>query len=218
MRHIPAKLDGSTSPFDLRLAADAIRGPSMQLLGHAERLAAAGVDSQPLHLIARHLLTLADDLHDAIGPMQRLALGFEQIAIGALARDIAAAVSAVLGGRRRWRIAPALDGLTLKADRRALHQILTRVLCNAARFTGDGDWIDIDTRLMADSIVISVQDEGHPWTASTGANTDRRGLGLGLLLSRRLMQAHGGALAVDSKPGIGTCVTLRFPRGLLIEG
>ncbi|MEW5727738.1 MAG: ATP-binding protein, partial [Pseudomonadota bacterium] len=45
----------------------------------------------------------------------------------------------------------------------------------------------------------------------SGLSRRHEGLGLGLPLSRRLMEMHGGTLELDSTPGRGTVVTLRFP-------
>ena len=192
--------------------------PALQLIGHAERLSASGYQAEPIRAIAEQLLFLADDLQDqgCDGLAECLSVEPEQVAVGPLVRAIVASISALLGSRRHWRVAPVLDGLTLQADRRALHQVLTRVLSNAARFSGDDDWIDIEARQIDQTLLISVQDEGHSPAPATGLSTDRRGLGLGLLLSRRLMQVHGGSLAVIGAPGIGTCVTLSFPAHLLL--
>ena len=42
-------------------------------------------------------------------------------------------------------------------------------------------------------------------------NSDHTGLGIGLPLTKRLVEMHGGSLAIDSKPGQGTKMSLRFP-------
>jgi signal transduction histidine kinase len=208
--------DPSVTDRDMRLAAEAIRGPAMQLLGHAEQIPLTG---EPVRRIALQLLNLSDDLQDnaTFGPVERLVLEPELVVMGPLVRQVTASVSSALGGRRLWRVAPAVEPLALQVDRRALHQIMMRVLSNAARFTGEGDWIDIDARYEVDRVVISVLDEGHAVGTGTGISTDRRGLGLGLVLSRQLMEAHGGSLAVDRAPGVGTCVTLSFPRSLMVS-
>ena len=222
MRHQSQDLDTPTDGQDIRLAAQAVHASAMHLLGHAEQLNAShpgGGDGEPIRLIAQQLLCLSDDLQDnaADGPNERLVLEPELVALAPVVRQVAASVSAMICGRRNWRVAPSLEALVLQADRRALRQIFMRVLANAARFSGDGDWIDIEARCEPTMLVVSVLDEGHPPAAGTGISTDRRGVRLGLVLSRRLMQAHGGSLAVDSEPGIGTCVRLNFPISLIGE-
>jgi signal transduction histidine kinase len=54
---------------------------------------------------------------------------------------------------------------------------------------------------------------GRPfWQADGTVARKHGGVGLGLALTKRLMQLHGGALEVQSTPGAGTLVTLRVPR------
>jgi signal transduction histidine kinase len=135
--------------------------------------------------------------------------------------DAVAAVEAGLDpGRRHWRLPPELDGIEVIADRRALAQILARVLGCAARFSQHDDWIDIAFELTADRFALIVADEGSGLAATDAAGApgqaDTRGLGLGLALARVLMQAHGGTLLVEAVPSVGTRVTLDFPLTRLV--
>jgi two-component system cell cycle sensor histidine kinase PleC len=51
-----------------------------------------------------------------------------------------------------------------------------------------------------------------------GTGLETRGVGVGLALARSLMQAHGGALALDSTAQVGTRVSLRFPTARVVAG
>jgi signal transduction histidine kinase len=136
------------------------------------------------------------------------------VQLGPLLHFVVAQISASLGpGQRAWRIAPDLDHVALLADRRALHQVLLRVLSSAALATKDGDWIDITAATAPDGWTLAISDEGTGLALShmDGAGTDTRGVGVGLYLARSLMQAHGGALAMESAARIGTRACLRFP-------
>ncbi len=204
----------------LRLAAIELRGPATTLLGHADRLCADGVSvpaGTTIGAIARQMLDLADDLqHHALADAASRVLRDEPTRLATVLHDAVAAVEASLDpGRRHWRLPPELDGIEVIADRRALSQILARVLGCAARFSQHDDWIDIACEADADRFALIVADEGSGLAATDGAgapgHADTRGLGLGLVLARVLMQAHGGSLLVEAVPSVGTRVTLEFP-------
>jgi two-component system sensor histidine kinase BaeS len=210
----------------LRLAAIELRGPATTLLGHADRLCADGVSvpaGTTMGAIAQQMLDLADDLqHHALADAASRVLRDEPIRLVALLHDAVAAVQAGLEpSRRHWRLPPELDAVELMADRRALAQILARVLGSAARFSHHDDWIDIAFELAGDRFALIVADEGNGLAAADGpgapGRADSRGLGLGLALARLLMQAHGGALRVEAVPSVGTRVTLDFPMRRLVR-
>jgi two-component system cell cycle sensor histidine kinase PleC len=200
-----------------RVTAGDLRGPALGLLGHADQVA------QPLKSslvgLCRYLLDVAEALLDQTEDTNATRVLREELVHLAPLLDFAVAqVAAQLGpGRRAWRIAPGLEKVWLLADKRALHQVLLRVLTGAALATKDGDWIDISASAGADDWTLTVQDEGTGLAVANvaGAGPESRGLGLGLGLARSLMQAHGGALALDSAAQVGTRAMLRFPRGRL---
>ena len=214
----------------LRLAAIELRGPATTLLGHADRLCADGVSvlagTTPAGItngaIARQMLDLADDLqHHALADAASRVLHDEPTQLAVMLNDAVAAVQAGLEpGRRHWRLPPELGGIEVIADRRALAQILARVLGCAARFSQHDDWIDIAFEITADRFALIVADVGSGLAATDAAGApgqaDTRGLGLGLALARVLMQAHGGTLVVEAVPSVGTRVTLDFPMSRLV--
>jgi signal transduction histidine kinase len=211
----------------LRLAAIELRGPATTLLGHADRLCTDGVGlpaGATIGAIARQMLDLADDLqHHALADATSRVLREEPTRLAAMLHDAVAAVQASLEpSRRHWRLPPELDAIEVIADRRALAQILARVLGSAARFSRHDDWIDIAFEVAGDRFALIVADEGNGLAATDGAGApgraDSRGLGLGLALARVLMQAHGGGLLVEAVPSVGTRVTLDFPMTRLVRG
>jgi signal transduction histidine kinase len=206
----------------LRLSATELRETALTLLGHTDRLRAQDCGSAASHATAiaavtARVLNLADDLQDsAIPGAETRVIRDEPLVAGQLLRDAIAAVSATLDpSRRHWRVAPELLELTLIADRRALSQILLRVLGNAARFTRDEDWIDLALERHEDGVALVVADEGAGLAAMAGAPEpppgNSRGIGLGLSLARVLMEAHGGTLTIETAARIGTRVSLSFP-------
>lgn len=95
---------------------------------------------------------------------------------------------------------------------------LANLITNASRHTPAGTAIDV---LVATDGVLLVQDDGPGIAASNPQDATERywradhqrsdGAGLGLSIVRRIMEVHQGRLTVQSRPGEGTCVSLRFP-------
>lgn len=115
--------------------------------------------------------------------------------------------------------------LTVRADARALRQVLLNLLSNAVKFTPAGGKIEVGTGIAANGCCeITVQDTGigiseehlpHVTEAfmqveSTYAR-EHQGSGLGLAISKALIELHGGTLSVASKLGSGTTVTVTIP-------
>ena len=205
----------------LRLSVADLRGAAMRLLGHAEQIGAGG-PSPPPHLagilaMTRQLLDLADDMQDhAVAGAQSRVLEVETLALGPLLADAIATVTATLGpSRRLWRMSQKISGCTLVADRRAMTLVLGRALANAARQSRHEDWIDISVHEHDGGMELVIEDEGTglvpPYRSSPPGQQESRGLGLGLVLARVLMQSHGGGLAVESAARVGTRVVLSFP-------
>jgi PAS domain S-box-containing protein len=114
----------------------------------------------------------------------------------------------------------------LTGEERAFKQVLNNLLSNALKFTprGGSVAITIASDLTA-GLMIAVTDTGRGIEAALlpqlgkpfaqGESTLSRrygGIGLGLAISRRLMEMHGGKLEIASTPGNGTRVTLLFPK------
>ena len=116
-------------------------------------------------------------------------------------------------------------GVPLWADARAMKQVLLNILSNAVKFSHDGGAVTVTAHLEADrSTVITVADSGIGMTADqiararqpfgqAHAATTRRygGTGLGLPISQRLVELHGGTMRIDSRLGEGTAVSIVLP-------
>jgi signal transduction histidine kinase len=112
----------------------------------------------------------------------------------------------------------------LNADEVRLRQILINLLSNAIKFTPRGGTVTISAGQVGTDCVIRVADTGIgisandlprivlPFAQVENAQTGkRRGTGLGLPLSKGLVEQHGGSLTLASVPGFGTTVTVRLP-------
>jgi len=124
---------------------------------------------------------------------------------------------------------PALPALF--ADERTVKQMLLNLVTNAIKFTGEGGRVTIAVRRAADGgVSLAVTDTGigiarddiakalAPFSQVDNAFTrGHEGTGLGLPLVKSLIEMHGGAIDIESVPGQGTTVTLRFPAWRAIE-
>ncbi len=114
----------------------------------------------------------------------------------------------------------------LWGDRLRLRQILVNLLSNAFKFTPRGGRVTIGGVLtQTGTLILSVSDTGIGMRAEdvptalslfsqldTGFSRQHSGTGLGLPLTKRLVELHGGFLDIASQPNRGTTVTLTFPR------
>ncbi|HAU29546.1 MAG TPA: hypothetical protein DCW68_05475 [Rhodospirillaceae bacterium] len=115
------------------------------------------------------------------------------------------------------------------ADRRRMLQVLLNLLSNAVKFTPAGGSITIVADSNDDGITIKVIDSGigiapedipkalRPFgQIDSSLSRKYQGTGLGLSLTKRLMEIHGGSLRIDSVVGKGTTVSVHLPRERLV--
>jgi signal transduction histidine kinase len=122
---------------------------------------------------------------------------------------------------RRAGVTLAVDagGVTsIVADRDHLQQVLLNLVLNAIQATGSGGRVTIGAERARDGIVLTVADTGPgippevlPRVFDPYFTTKRGGLGLGLTIARRIVEAHGGAIDVESQVGPGTRFRVRLP-------
>jgi signal transduction histidine kinase len=117
---------------------------------------------------------------------------------------------------------PAVD--LVEADERRIRQVVFNLLSNAVKFTPQGGRVDVSTAHVDGEVQIAVHDTGpgiaaedqerifEEFQQAHGGNGERpEGTGLGLALSRRLVELHGGRIWVESEPGQGSTFTFTLP-------
>ncbi|MEQ8698640.1 MAG: ATP-binding protein, partial [Bauldia litoralis] len=121
---------------------------------------------------------------------------------------------------------PADGSFRLRADERKLRQIVLNLISNALKFTPEDGSVTVALQTSAGGgAVLSVTDTGIGMTASeviealepfgqiaNSYTRQQQGTGLGLPLTKRLVELHGGGMTIKSQPGIGTTVTIRLPK------
>jgi signal transduction histidine kinase len=121
----------------------------------------------------------------------------------------------------RFTVFPVEQGIMVEADRQMLFAAVSNLLQNAFKFTWARGHVSLGAHATNDRVLIEVQDECGGLPAGKAAelfkpfhqhSTDRTGLGLGLSITRRSVEANGGTLRVRDIPGKGCVFTIDLPR------
>ena len=213
---------------ELRTPLNAILGfsellsdPSRRTFDEATRQRFIG----QIHSSGKHLLQLINDILDLskveAGQME---LHRQQVEVEVAVREVIATVEPLARSKAMALKGEVEPDLALDADAGKLKQMLLNLLSNAIKFTGDGGAVTVNARRNGSWIEIAVTDTGIGIAAS---DLDRlfgefqqldqlpggrqEGTGLGLALTRRFAQLHGGTVSVVSERGKGSTFTIRLP-------
>ena len=219
-----------------------LRTPLNAVIGFADivRQELYGPDSpkyqeyvRDIHASATHLLGIIDDILDlARVEANRIPVRDDIIKVADLAATCIKLAAAAPSGEGKLVHAdiPA-DMPGLRADARLLRQALLNLIGNALKFSAPGGLVSIGAAPVAGGgLDIWVQDGGigiapadservfAPFEQVEAARSRQfGGVGLGLALVRAYMEAHGGAVSLQSDLGQGTRVTVHFPPGRVID-
>jgi signal transduction histidine kinase len=220
-----------------------LRTPLNAVIGFSEMIAnrALGEDwlryldyAKDILASGRYLLSIIEDLLD----MSRIELGQielrEEVALPAeLAHGAVKLVAQRAREKRATIELAALDELPpVLVDVRAMRQSLTNLLSNAIKFSEPASSVEIRGRLAANGeICLSVGDHGpgikaaelqhvfEPfWQNEAYRRKPRDGVGLGLAITKRLVEAHGGSIGIETGEGIGTRFEIRLPSWRTVRG
>jgi signal transduction histidine kinase len=173
---------------------------------------------------SRTLLAIINDILD-LASIDAGGLELKLAPVG-VARVVDTAVLAVRDRAARARlnldIRIAPDAVEFIADESRVRQVLYNLLSNAIGFSRPGDRISVDVWREAGMVAFAVEDMGVGIPKdqqrrvlerfeSRSQGSKHRGAGLGLSIVKSLVELHGGSMALESEPGRGTRVTVRFP-------
>jgi signal transduction histidine kinase len=118
----------------------------------------------------------------------------------------------------------------VRCDGTRISQVLNNLLNNAIKYSPRGGRVQVELSTAPDAARVSVTDSGvgipatelesifEPFRRSSTTRDTIPGIGLGLAVGRRIIEAHGGRIEVHSEEGIGTTFRLSLPRGLPQNG
>jgi signal transduction histidine kinase len=173
-----------------------------------------------------HLLLLINDVLDlAKIEAGKMELDLSQVAIPEVLQS-AVSLHAERAGRAgiELSLTTAPEQITISADERRLRQVVFNLVSNAVKFTPTGGRVEISAQATNGRVEIAVADTGpgipagdletifEEFEQSSDGKT-AEGTGLGLPLSRKLLELHGGRLWVESQPGHGSTFHVSLPTG-----
>jgi len=212
---------------ELRTPLNAISGFSQalrkQLFGEINEKQAEYLDD--ILASARHLLSLIDDVLDLAkveaGQIELRTAPFslpEVLEGGVLiGRELATK------GGVQVSLSTGADVGTVVGDERRITQVILNLLSNAVKFTPAGGSVEVAATRVDGSVQVSVTDNGpgiasedqarifEEFQQAAAGKEQADGTGLGLALSRRLVELHGGRIWVDSEVGKGSTFTFSLP-------
>lgn len=212
-----------------------VRTPLNSIIGFAElmlqeRFGAIGNKRytgyvEDIHQSGLYALSLLNDLLD-ISKLEagKFELNFTAVDVPELVEDCAASLQPLAKRSRivlRTSLAPDLP--TVVADPRRLKQILLNLLTNAIKFTKEGGQVIVSGTMVDGELRIRVRDNGvgmtkdeiafamQPFHQLDTAPRKQTGTGLGLPVTKALVDANRARLVLSSDPGIGTSADVIFP-------
>lgn len=185
-----------------------------------------------IHKSGRYLLGLIGTVLDMSKiEAQKIELREETLDLGALLRDSLSGLrDEGAGNIGRLTMTVAEDLPLLRGDWTKLRQVFTNLFSNALKYSPDGGAVTVQAlRDGGGAIVVTVADQGigipedqidgvlEPFNRTSVSRAKRiEGTGLGLPLTKGLVEAHGGTLGLSSTLGVGTTVTVTLPSARVV--
>ena len=178
-----------------------------------------------IHTSGRHLLDMINDILDLskieAGTMD---LDFEAFSIIETMEEVSTVVNALARKKRIQLTREFNQDITITADKTKFKQILYNLLANGVKFTNEGGRVTTKLEISDSSLLIRVIDTGvgispedqemlfHAFTqVDTSKARAHEGTGLGLALTKRLVELHGGEIWVESTVGEGSTFSFTLP-------
>ncbi|WP_230976670.1 PAS domain-containing hybrid sensor histidine kinase/response regulator [Pseudothauera rhizosphaerae] len=215
----------SSMSHELRTPMNAIFGFA-QILEFDERLDADQQDSvQEILKAARHLLGLINEVLDlAKIESGRIALSLETVLLGTVVEECEQLLRPLAAEREISLHVPAGPPGAVRADKVRLKQVLLNLLSNAIKYNRSQGEVRLTVDTAGPRLRITVADTGpgiaagdlaglfQPFNRLGAEHGTIEGTGIGLAISRRLIEAMGGRIGVDSAPGEGSRFWVELPQ------
>jgi PAS domain S-box-containing protein len=229
------ELDVAKSDFVATVSHE-FRTPLTNVIGHLEVLTSG--DAGPLTSAQTRMLGVIGRNSDRLRALIEDLLTISKVEAGVFdlmlhqtdLREVLAAACAAVeprAKRRGHQMVLSADGHlgTVEADAGQLQRALVNLLVNAVNFTADGGLVELAARIDGDRVELQVRDNGvgidpedQPqlftrfFRGTFAVREAVQGAGLGLSITKTIIEGHGGEIGVESVIGHGTTFTIRIPR------
>ncbi|MCG5535852.1 chemotaxis protein CheB [Ectothiorhodospira mobilis] len=172
-----------------------------------------------------HLLALINDILDlSMLESGRLQVDSQSVELAQIIDECAATLRQMAQDKGVDLKVEPQEGVYVRADATRLRQVLINLLSNAIKYNRPEGWVRVRTRVGPKRVAIRVEDNGigmtpeemaslfQPFERTGRAQDQVEGVGIGLSLSRRLVDMMHGTLEVESEPDRGSVFTVDLPR------
>jgi signal transduction histidine kinase/ActR/RegA family two-component response regulator len=208
-----------------------LRTPLNAVLGFAQLMETSPLSDEDRegvdHILkaGRHLLDLINDVLDLSRvEAGELAVSLEPVHVAELLDDTMAFVRPLAASRSiELRVHGDRCDAHVLTDRQRARQVLLNLLSNAVKYNHDGGSVEVACSQLDDGIRVSVRDTGpgidpgrrgllfEPFQRLGAEDSQVEGTGLGLALTRQLVERLGGVIDVESTPGVGSTFWVDLP-------
>ncbi|MDD5303194.1 MAG: ATP-binding protein [Elusimicrobia bacterium] len=227
-----AEVNGFQTKFFATVAHD-VKNPLTAILGYSEVLGMRLKDKPDDLKCASHIHNAAKTLNLLVSDLVDLAAiesGKLRVEIGAM--DLASVVTEVksrvdvVASRKQIQFSTALPAAipALQGDPNRIGQVVQNLCTNAVQYTKEGGKVTIEVAVQSEWVIVGVRDTGigiskedlpRVWERffqTKEAQTMRKaGFGLGLKISREIVQMHGGDMGIESELGVGSFFFFKLP-------
>lgn len=211
-----------------------IRSPLTAILSYADLLLRPDLDDrtreQAITTIQQETERVSDLATQFLDLAQlesgRITINQDAIDVAALVEHAVAVIKPSADQHNRIVHLSAAERIpTIVGDRARLHQVLLNLLSNAVKYSNAGGDINVDARMQANRLIISVSDTGpgipqdqfpllfQKLRRLPGSEDRAQGTGLGLVVARQIVEAHRGQIWVESELGKGSRFFISLPVG-----
>jgi signal transduction histidine kinase len=203
----------------LRMSTDVIASDGAPL----EPAKAAKVFAAVRRQVERLERMVGDLLDSATVEAGNVRLHIESHDVRSIARDVVEHYAKTTSAHTVTLEAPDAQ-VTIPCDDMRIEQVLSNLVSNAIKYSPRGGRVTLALTVLDDEVVFRVSDEGigmseedaatvfEPFRRSGSLRDQVAGSGLGLFVVRRLVEAHGGSVDVQTQPGDGSTFEVRLPR------
>jgi len=225
----------------LAVLSHELRTPLNTVLGYARMLRredkrmSADLRERALEALERNADSLTRLVNDVLDTSRivtgRLRLALDVCAVDACVGDAVRTIQSAADAKGIELDVHVDSNLTVLGDRDRMQQVMWNILSNAVKFTPSGGRVTVRGDRHGGGIDITIADTGigispenmpfvfhRFWQAHTGASREFGGLGLGLALSRHIIELHGGSIVAESAgEGLGTVFRVTLPAAAAVR-